>query len=41
MVLGLRFEFALFGDSALILDLPEGWEAIYVERKLLHSATVR
>lgn len=41
MVLGPGFEFALLGDSALALDLPEGWEALYVERKLLHSATAR
>ncbi len=37
MVLGPGYEFALLSDSSLTLDLPDGWEAHYVERTLLHS----
>ena len=39
MVLGPGFEFALFGDQSLRLDLPRGWQAHYVDRMLLHTGT--
>ena len=37
MVLGPGFEFALLGDAALAPRLPEGWEALTVDRNLLQS----
>ncbi len=39
MALGPGFEFALLGDSSLKLTLPDGWEAHYVDRTLLHAGT--
>ena len=39
MVLGPGFEFALLGDQSLNLDLPNGWQARYVDRVLLHAGT--
>jgi len=36
MVLGPGYEFAVLGDPSLSLDLPDGWEAHYVTRTLLH-----
>ncbi len=39
MVLGPGFEFALMGDHSFTLELPDGWEAHYVDRTLLHSGT--
>ncbi len=40
MVLGPGFEFAVLGDQSLTLDLPEGWEAHYVERTLLYPGEI-
>ncbi|MCG8594527.1 MAG: hypothetical protein MI785_09185 [Kiloniellales bacterium] len=37
MVLGPAPEFALLGGDSLALDLPEGWNAHYVERRLLQA----
>ena len=37
MVLGPGFEFALLHDDPAMLGLPEGWEALHVDRKLLQS----
>lgn len=39
MVLGPAFEFALLGNQSLNLDLPDGWEALYVDRVLLNAGT--
>ena len=37
MVLGPAPEFALLGGDSLALDLPEGWNVHYVERRLLQA----
>ena len=37
MVLGPGSEFAILSDSSVRFDLPEGWNAHYVDRTLLHS----
>jgi hypothetical protein len=38
MVLGPAHEFAVVGNSALDVPLPEGWEAVAVKRTLLGRA---
>ena len=38
MVLGPAPEFAIVGGADLRLDLPEGWDGLYVDRERLSSA---
>ncbi len=41
MVLGPGHEFCLLGEGRFEIELPEGWEVLYVDRMLLHPARAR